>query len=99
MSVKTKKMLTALVFENDGTIEVHNVAIGDPNDHCETDIEEIRGFLEGEGVEVVAYQSLARNAPIVSSAPLTTGNLDQPTSRRTGTESQAANQVYIQEGG
>lgn len=99
MGVRTKKMQTTLVFGEDGTIEVHNVAVGDSNDHCETDIAEIRELLEGEGVQVLTDRSLACDAPKGSNAALTTGYLDQPSSRRTGTKPQAANHVYIQEGG
>ena len=92
-------MQTTLVFGKDGTIEVHNVAVGDRNDHCERDIAEIRKLLdEGEGVEVLTDQSLSCEAQTGSNAALTTSHLNQPTSRRTGTESQTANKVYIQGG-
>lgn len=97
MTKKTKKMQTSLVFGEDGTIEVHNLALGDTNDHCEKDIADIREFLEGEGVEVLTDRSLACDAPGSTAAAINTGHLDQPRTNRATAQSE--NYVHIHEGG
>ncbi len=95
MAKKTKHMVTSLVFSDDG-IELHNIAVGDANDHCEEDVAEIRAFLEGGGgVEIVSDQSLACDTPATNTG-VHTGNLKTPTNR-TQTRSEVHNQVQVEE--
>lgn len=84
----TKKMRTSLAFGDDGHVEVHNVAIGDANDHCSGDIADLRAAIEGEGVSVRAEFALSCDAPPSSTAGVNSASVGQTSSRRAQAQAQ-----------
>lgn len=78
----TKKMRTSLAFGDGGRVEIHNVALGDVNDHCAGDIANLRAAIEGDGAVVISEFSLACDAPPSSTAGVNTTAIGQQPNKR-----------------
>lgn len=89
----TKKMRTSMNFGDEGKVEVHNVALGDANDHCSSDIAALRAAIEGDGVSVRAEFALACDAPPSSTAGVNTSTVGQANQRRA--QAQASQKVSV----
>ena len=88
-----KKIRTSLLFGDEGRVEVHNVALGDVNDHCASDIADLRSAIEGDGVSVRSEFALSCDAPPSSTTGVATSQVAQPIARRA--HAQAHQQVSV----